>query len=190
MKIFKNYFNLYGFTLVEVIISLTIFILILVVVYSVHTLHQKSYQTGEARAEILQNGRVILERMTREIRQAKKIVTELSTDETGVTSTIMFEDGHNIVAIHYIHYFKEDINVKREVIAYYFSGDPNTYITRDASPPPGQEKLTTVIEPTQIIGEYVTDLSIWGVPVVNVFITLEKEDQKINLKTKILGRNL
>jgi hypothetical protein len=133
---------------------------------------------------------VVLERMTREVRQARDIVTELADDESGATSTILFEDGHDVSTIHYIHFFQDNKNIKREVIAYYFSGDPYTYVVWNATPPPGQEKLTTTTEAAQIIGEYVTRLDIWGSPTVNVSTTLEKGDQKINLKTKILGRNL
>jgi type II secretory pathway pseudopilin PulG len=187
---FRNQKFLTGFTLTEIIISLTLFVLILVIVFSIYALHQRVYTAGEARAEVLQNGRVVLERMTREVRQARDIVTELADDESGATSTILFEDGHDVSTIHYIHFFQDNKNIKREVIAYYFSGDPYTYVVWNATPPPGQEKLTTTTEAAQIIGEYVTRLDIWGSPTVNVSTTLEKGDQKINLKTKILGRNL
>lgn len=190
MNYFKRGVGQSGFTLTEVVIALALFVLISVVLYSIYTLHQKAYTTGEARAEILQNGRVILERMTREIRQAKNIVTELSDDETGATSTILFQDGHDISTIQYIHYFKEGFNIKREKIAYYFSGDSTTYVVWNANPPQGQEKIATTTEASQIIGEYVASLKIWGLPLINISINLEKGGQIVDLKTKILGRNL
>ena len=72
----KKCFQL-GLTLTELLVTITIFILITVIIYSTHILSQQSYREGEKAAEITQNGRVVLERVTREIRQAKEIVTEL-----------------------------------------------------------------------------------------------------------------
>ncbi len=86
--------NLTGLTLIEVIISITILILILFIVYSSYTLSIQSYVEGENIAEITQNGRVILERLSREIRQAKEIVTDLTEDRIGSLSEIKFHDGH------------------------------------------------------------------------------------------------
>lgn len=186
-----------GFTLVELLITIAIFILIVVVIFNIQLLSQKFYQQGETRAELLQNGRVILERMTREIRQAKEIVTELSDDETGATGTIEFQDGHDISFIHYLRYFRDDIaeTIKREEVAYYFSisGDAastSTYQAWDAEPPEGEILKTVSLENHQIIGEYVADLKIWGLEVINISMTLEKQDQTIELRTKIFGRNL
>lgn len=195
-----------GFTLTEMIVAITIFVLIIVAVYSAHTLSHRAYQEGERAAEITQNGRVILERMTREIRQAKEIITELPDDETGATSTIMFQDGHDISTIRYIRYFKDGTNIKREEVAYYFSDDPSTYVLWNArdennDPPGGPDSCDfeecpdcpptcKILEGPRIIGEYVNSLKLWGPPLINIFLALEKNDKTIDLKTKILGRNL
>ncbi len=83
-----------GFTLAEIIIVITIFVLIIIVVFSAYSLSQQSYQAGERAAEVIQNGRVILERITREIRQAREIVTELPTERVSPPSEIKVQDGH------------------------------------------------------------------------------------------------
>ena len=83
-----------GLTLIEAIISITILSLILFIVYSSFTLSRRSYIEGENIAEITQNGRVILERLSREIRQAKEIVTELPDDRTAPPAEIKVHDGH------------------------------------------------------------------------------------------------
>lgn len=179
-----------GFTLTELLVAMVILVLIVGAIYSGYVLSQKAYREGEMAAEINQNGRVILERMVREIRQTKEIVTSLSATSTDATSTIEFEDGHIVERYHYIHYFKEDNNVKREVKRYYFSGDPATYVVWNATPPPGEEKLATTTKEAKIIGEYVTDLGFWGGSVINIFINLKKADKEIDLETKVFGRNL
>lgn len=82
----------FGFTLVEILIVSSIFLILMIVVYSVFLFQQRAYKSGENSAEIIQNGRVVLERITRELRQAKKIISTLPANE------IKFQDGH-LVAI-------------------------------------------------------------------------------------------
>ncbi|MCX6759980.1 MAG: prepilin-type N-terminal cleavage/methylation domain-containing protein [Candidatus Nealsonbacteria bacterium] len=77
-----------GFTLTEMIVVSAIFCILIVVIYSVYLFQQRAYVSGESSAEIIQNGRVVSERMTRELRQAKKIISALPAEE------IRFQDGH------------------------------------------------------------------------------------------------
>ena len=179
-----------GFTLAELLIVISVLVLITGSIYPAYSLSQQAYREAEISVEMEQNGRVILERLSRELRQTKGIITELPDDESGATSTIIFQDGHDITSIRYIHFFKDGTNIKREVIAYYFSGDLATYVLWNAISPPGQERLTTTTEEAKVIGEYVNSLKFWSSPVINIFITLEKNNKSINLRTKILGRNL
>lgn len=86
MKIIKNKNK--GFTLPEIIVLSAVFCILMVVIYSVYLFNQKAYRIGENSAEIIQNGRVVLERITRELRQAKKIINNLPANE------IKFQDGH------------------------------------------------------------------------------------------------
>jgi len=85
----KKLFKQKGFSLAEMTIVTAILALIISTVYLAYVLNQRVYLAGENVAEITQNGRVILERMTREIRQAKEIVTELPEE-----NEIIFQDGH------------------------------------------------------------------------------------------------
>ncbi len=90
----KKLFLQKGFTLAEMIIVITIFILIIVVVYSTYVLSRRACLEGEKVAEVVQNGRVILERMSREIRQAREIVTEIPEERVNPSNEIKFQDGH------------------------------------------------------------------------------------------------
>jgi len=83
-----------GFTFLEMVIVIAIFLLITGVVFSIYFFNSKVYIAGESIAEITQNGRVILERITREIRQAKEIVTDLPEEELDPANEILFQDGH------------------------------------------------------------------------------------------------
>jgi len=184
----KEYQN-FGFTLSEMLIVVTIFVLIILTVYSAYFLSQRGYQKGEQVAEITQNGRVILERISREIRQAKEIITELSDDGSEISSIIEFEDGHITTRYYYICYYQEGSEVKRKVKRYYFPSDPSTFLSWDTTSP--VETLTTITtEGPVIIGEYVTNLEFWGSRIISISLTLEKKNKSIELETKIFGRNL
>ncbi len=90
----RKLFHQKGFTLTEIIIVVAIFSLIIVTVFSIYILNQQAYIEGEIKGEIIQNGRVILERMSREIRQARGIVTQLPEEKINPPSEIKFHDGH------------------------------------------------------------------------------------------------
>lgn len=259
-----------AFTLTEIIVTITILILIIGSIFSLYIFTQRAYQEGELASEILQNGRVILERMVREIRQTDEIITSLPDvpDNPGnpPPEEILFKDGHTKSIIetgtvqtatldsitlaasassedgyyegmfikitggtgsgqirqiddydgttkiakvknnwdtipdntsiykidtsyYYIHYLKDGTNMRRKVLTYYFSGDPDTYVPWNAIPPDGQTLEQQLLE-NEIIGEYVTSLKFWHSPVVNIAISLEKGGRTINLQIKVLGRNL
>lgn len=183
---FKN-----GFTLIEVSVTLAILSLVIGAVYGVYNLSQKTYGTQENVVEITQNGRVILERLAREIRQASEVATELPEEEALATSTIMFEDGHIEEAYHYIRYFKNDSLIRREVVGFYFSGDAEeNLVPWDAVPPVGQTLEEKPLQEIQTIGEYIGGLKFWGLGVINISLDLNKKESNLRLKTSVFGRNL
>jgi len=180
-----------AFTLTELLISITILVLINGAVYLSYNLSQKAYREGEKLAEITQNGRVIIERMNREIRQAKEIVGDFPEERAFAQEEIIFEDGHTTTTYHYIRYFKADGEIKREVTGYYFSGDPEeTLVPWDAVPPVGQTLQTKTLEEARTIGEWVLNLEFWGSKVINIALTLQKKDKVFILESEIFGRNL
>lgn len=183
-----------GFTLTEILVTISIFLIVTGVIYSGFLLSQRAYSESEISAEISQNGRVILERITREIRQADEIVTELSDEEPAESISpvggIVFEDGHISDSYHYIHYFEEEGSLEREVVAYYFSGNPGVYVPWNAIPPEGQTLETETLEIQKTVGEYVSGIKFWGTKLISISISLEKSQKTVELETKIFGRNL
>jgi len=179
-----------AFTLTELLITITILIIITGAVYLSYNLSQKAYRESEKAAEISQNGRVIIERITREIRQTKEIAGDFPEERESALSEITFEDGHISEPYHYIHYFKTNNTIKREVIGYYFSEDSEKNLQPwNAIPPSGQTLETKILEEAKIIGEWVDNLELWGSKEVNIALTLKKQDKILNLETKVFGRN-
>jgi len=261
-------FNQLGFTLTEVLIVISITVLIIVVICSAFVFNQRAYRDGEMAAEILQNGRVVSERMVREIRQAKEIVTVLPEEKIDPAQEVLFQDGHlplisetdlaqegntstitlslsssdindyykdifikitggtgagqirkinsyngqtkvaqlegswEIIPVsgstykidssyYYIHYYRDESNnIWRRIIAYYFFGDSNTFVPWNAIPPQDQTIQTQILENPRVIGEYVTNLEFWGIRLINISLTLEKQEKQVDFSTKVFGRNL
>jgi len=259
-----------SFTLTEIIVTITILILIIGAIFSLYISGQRAYQKGEAASELTQNGRLILERMTREIRQTGEIITPLpdvpDNPDDPPPEEIFFKDGHLLLILeegtaqgasqstitldlsassedgyyedtflkiisgtgsdqikkiidyegstkiatirgnwetipdtaskykvdasyYYIRYFKDGADIRRQILTYYFSGDPDAYVPWNAKPPAGETLEQELLE-DEIIGEYVTSLKFWQSPVINIVISLEKRGKTLDLQTKVFGRNL
>lgn len=196
-----------GFTIIEVTVTISILIIVIMAVLGISFLGQRFYQHGEARAEILQNGRIISERMARELRQADELVTQLpqvpDQPENPPSKEIEFQDGHLPSPYAYLgseyyyirYYIAEGTNeVHREYIVYCFDacGVCSEYFRWNDTKMEGEVEAGTF--PCQledrIIGEYAQDMSFWGAGLINISLTLQKDSEQIDLNTKVLGRNL
>ncbi|MFA5047789.1 MAG: prepilin-type N-terminal cleavage/methylation domain-containing protein [Patescibacteria group bacterium] len=183
-----------GFTLVELVIALTISILIFLIVIASYDFNQKLYSDIDTRSEIIQNGRVIIDRLVREVRQAQKMVTNLppdTSDPDNLPDEIIFQDGHDNSVIKYIRYYLTGSDLKRQVIAYYFADDPDNYVYWDATDnadPHGPP--TMIVLEDRVIGEYVDDVEFWGNKLININIYLYKNNHSEIINTAVYGRNL
>lgn len=179
-----------GFTLAETLIVIAVFGIVTAAVYEGYSLSHRAYKAGETDAEIIQNGRVILERLSREARQAREIVGGLPEEEAMATTTLLFEDGHIAESYHYIHYFLDQNSLNREVLGYYFSGDlDKNLMPWNAAPPVGQTLETEILEAPVVIGEYISEIKFWGSELIDISVDLEKQTKNINFRTKVHGRN-
>lgn len=185
--------NQKGFTLAEIVVVVTIFALIIILVLSIYILSQKAYFLGDNKSEIDQNGRIALDRMSREIRQAKEIVTDLpETDDNQdfpPADEIMFEDGHDSTEINYVRYHLEGTNLMRQYLYYYFTENQDIHVswnaTDESSNPPTEMEVED-----KLVGEYFNDLKFYEPGAINIYAELQKNSYSLYLNTKIFGRNL
>jgi len=183
-----------GLSLIEIVIAITISLLLLLIVTATYNINQKSYIETDSKAEITQNGRVILDRMVREIRQTPDIATELPPDTSNPNSLpdeLMFQDGHDISQIRYIRYYLDGTDIKRQIIVYYFPQAPDNYVhyyDTDSEPPHNPPQLSVLEE--KVVGEYVNDIEFWGDRLVSINIYLQKNNQTEIINTSVYGRNL
>ena len=96
---------------------------------------------------------------------------------------------------YYIYYYKDfNLNIQRKVYTCCFSLNqdcvqPETFVACDSTPPQGQILSEVVLEPSKIVGEFVDTIEFWGSNPVNIFLELKKDGKKIDLESKIYGRN-
>jgi len=188
----KIKYNKNGFSLIEVVMVISISVVLFLVVAMVYYISQTTYQKTDTRAEITQNCRVILDRIIRELRQSQAIITTLPADNSNpdtIPSEIKFLDGHDSSQILYIRYYLDGQDIKREYSRYYFASDPNTYVYISDIDQFGNNPIQEIVE-DKIVGEYASDLEFWGNGLININLYLIKNSETIIINTSIYGRNL
>lgn len=185
--------NKTGFTLLETLIGITIGALLLGLVLAVYTLTIRSVQASETRSELTQNSRVIIERLTRDLRQTRALATILppTADDPlhPPPSTLEILDGHNTAGYRYLRYYLDNASLKRQVKQYYFATDPTVFVPWDAEDDFGNPPLTTVLE-DELAGQYVSNLKFYGIDLIYIELTLTKGNITHTAASAVFGRNL
>lgn len=181
-----------AFTLIELLVSFAAGLLIFTAVLGLFSIGRRTIDRGGAQSEITQNGRVALERISRELRQAQALVTRIPETATvpgfPPPSSLEFEDGHDGSALNYIRYHLEGALLYREVSYYSFSSAPTThvsYTTRDAYGNPPTKTVTT----DEIIAEGFTKLEFFGDKTVTIRETLGTPISS-TFQTTVTARNV
>lgn len=179
-----------GFTLSELIITLSITMVILILIVSVYILSQRAFRKSQTRYELIQNARVFTDKITRELRQTGEIVTILTETSIGAPSEIMFQNGHNTATISYIKYYLDSADLKRQELHYYFASDPVTFVKWNADDGFGVTPTESIDEDI-LVGEYANSLSFFGAAnIINIKANFSKNGENNYIATKISGRNL
>jgi len=181
-----------GMTLIEILLAIYIGIMIFLAVTSIYLLAQRFYTLGTDRLEVVQNGRVTLDRLTRELRQTPEITTTLpeTKDDPGLPppSEIQFQDGHQTEEIRYFRYYLDINQLRRQIIVYFFPAEPETYVNWNAVDGAGDPPTSSVQE-DRLVGEYFNNLQFYGENEVSIEVSLNKNSVSTSLRNKIFGRN-
>lgn len=182
-----------GFTLMEVIISTSLFAIVIVLTSNIYLISQKTYNVNSNTAELTQNARVSLDRLSRELRQSTNIITALPATDTDPlnppASQIIFQDGHDISQTTYLKYYLDGANLMREHKAYYFDIDPTVYVTYNSIDQGGYPPREIILE-NRIVGEYFSSLKFWGAAgLINIGLELTKNQNNFSLTTSVYSRN-
>lgn len=182
-----------GFTLLEVIASLALFSIIILLVSDVYLVSQRAYNKNAAIAELTQNARVSLDRISRELRQSADIITSLPPTDTDPgnppSGQIFFRDGHDVTQITYLRYYLDGSNLMREHKAFYFDGDQSLYVAYGSLDQGGGSPREIVLE-NRVVGEYFSRLEFWGANgLTNISLGLTKNQNNFSVKTSVFSRN-
>lgn len=182
-----------GFTMPEIIVSIALFTIAILLTGSMYILAQKSYNKGSNQGELVQNARVCLDRISREVRQSVNVVTTLpetnDDPENPPAEEIFFQDGHDINQITYLHYYLSGSNLMRSHITYYFDEEPEIYVTYDSVDQYGDSPEELILE-NRIVGEYFDTIQFWGADnLVHISIKLTKNQNTVNVDTSVYCRN-
>lgn len=185
--------NKKGFTLLEIIVSLSLFAFLMLLVNSMFVVSQNAYNQGSDEGELIQNARVSMDRISRELRQADDIVTLMPINDTDISfppvNEIFFQDGHDVNKINYIRYYLNGTDLMRARIAYYFSIDPSVYVRWDSLDASSNPPQSVVLE-DRIVGEYFNNLRFWGDNgLINLSAQLIKKRATLNIDTRVFSRN-
>jgi len=185
--------NLTGFTLPEIMVSLAIFVMVILLTGSIFSLSQTSYKKSSDLAELTQNNRVYLDRLSRELRQSINIITTLPPIDDDPLNPpadqIIFQDGHDSSLITYIRYYLNGTDLMREHSAYYFDTDPDTYVAYNSLDQYGQPAQIIILE-NRVIGEYFNQIKFWGSNgLINTYLKLTKNTNSFEIETSAYGRN-
>lgn len=189
-----------AFTLLEILTAISIAMLVIIASYEVFNISYKTYKKNFASAELSQNARIALERMSRDIRQTTEILTSLPEDAlAGAPATeIKLQDGHNFWPtsgqIQYITYYLAGTDLHRRLSHYTFTlpcetAPTSTWVlwsTRD-----GENNLPTECTDTDVTkAEKISSLQFWGVKVITINLATSDETSTYHFETKALGRNI
>jgi len=179
-----------GFTIAELIISIFIGLLLISTVSSIFILNQRTFRKSNIKAELTQNARIVVDLMSREIRQAKSIVTTLPADGSNpatVAHELKFEDGHITSHVQYVRYYLNGTILQRQILAYYFDTDPTTYVRWDDINQFGGP--TEAVLEDRVIGENFSQVNFFGSQAITIELLLQKLKETIDMQSIIDPRN-
>ncbi|MBU1036749.1 hypothetical protein KKF32_01775 [Patescibacteria group bacterium] len=181
-----------GFSFIEIVIVSALAFIILFVIYDIFLISQKANRLGDEKLELIQNGRIILDRLSRELRQTPDLVTELPStkDEVGFppANELQFQDGHDLEDIQYLRYYLNSQLLNRQRIVYYFFDEPETYVYWDSHDEFEDPPEFSILE-EKTIAEYINNIQFYGNKVIYIDVLLNKNETNEHLFTGVWGRN-
>ncbi len=182
-----------GFTLIELLVSLAGGILVLFAILNIFSFSREALRVGGTRAELIQNTRIALERIARDLRQAETLVYPLPEDDNDPQnpplSEIEFHDGHDSDALLYIRYHLENETLLRESSYYSFPADPNLHVSHDAVDEFGTSPVKTILDDA-LVAEHVDLIEFFGEENITTRITVSENTITLTTPTTIFARNL
>jgi len=179
-----------GFSLIEILVAISLSLIILGALYSIYYISQKIYVKSSNKAELNQNGRISLERIARDLRQTSQITTDLLTINDPPSPLIMFQDGNDTSRIQYIEYSLVSNELHRKLI-HYCPASPSPCDSPDDWVVYNTPNSSSAIDENTIKANKITSLVFYGGQVITVGITTsDNQDNSAHFQTEVYCRNI
>ncbi|MFW5888235.1 MAG: PilW family protein [Patescibacteria group bacterium] len=178
-----------GFTLLEIMVALSLFAIITIMVTSMYILSNRAAGRSSAKAEMAQNIRVSFNRINREVRQSPEVVTDLSSNKSEASSRLIFENGHNEEEIFYIKYYLDGTDLRRSEIVYYFPSEEEEYVSYNTLNQENESPEEKTVE-DRLVGENFKELKFWkDEDLIKTEACLEKAGRELCSGGGVYNRN-
>lgn len=195
-QLIKKLFNYHprAFTLIELVVAIGVALVVVSSTIAITILVQREVASGSNKFDSVQSTRVVVDRITRDLRQTNNIVTVLSDITDGVpgSNNIEFENGHDeTLGINYIEYYLAEGNLIKQTHHYYFASAPETYVLWSAKDAFNQGPLLS-IDSTDVVANNISNISFLknGTSLAVFSVTSSTNQKDSTMQTQILLRNL
>lgn len=155
----------HGFTLVELILAASIASVLAGLTAASYIAIQRLVVRGQDDLVAAQTARVIIDRVSRDLRQAETVVNLIPPDSASGLTTLEFEDGHEVdpAGPTYITYSLEGTTVRRNRHYYYLQSNPGQRLPYNAGVVgQGGFSVSEVTGENYLIADGVSDLRFYG----------------------------
>ena len=187
-----------GFTLVELLVAIIISSILIGVTVQTYTLFRKAVVQDESRSQLNQNGRVALDRLTREIRLTPELLTifpaNVADNSVVQPEEIEFQDGYvSVMDTSYLTYHRYYLNgttLELDIKQYYFASQPTVRVDAASVDSSNNPPISQIIS-TQAIAQEVSSFNLYGrKPLQIVLTTSDNFNQLYPLRSNVTGRNI
>ncbi len=177
-------------TLVEVLVAVAIGAMITAISVQIYGQLRVAIARDQGKNDVVQNARVALDRLARDLRQANEFVTVMPAAYlAGDPPEFEFEDGH-ADDLTYRRYYIDGSTLKVDTKQYTFSTAPNTRVRWNVVNGSGQRPTATVLSTLDVAdGVYAVEMYGTNAEVTIIVTTRNLDGQEFKLRTRAYARN-
>ncbi|GEM_PF-1875995 len=189
-----------GYTLAELLIASSVSLVLVAMSTGIYVSVNSQVGQGEVEIVLAQNGRAVIDRISRDVRQAVDFATEIPAERVDAVSAIEFEDGHSVsqAGPTYIEYSFTNVTdgigeIVRQRHYYYHVSDNSVHLPY-SSGTVGENGFSKQIisSDTYTIAEDVASLEFYGTDyLVKIDVTLQQkaDGETLDLHSAVAKRN-
>jgi type II secretory pathway pseudopilin PulG len=184
-----------AFTVVELVVALFISSILVSATTATYSLFRRSLIIDQSRVNLSQNARIVIDRLSRELRLTQDVVTTVPANVSDLSVSqpgqIEFQDGA-ANDLTYRRYYISGSTVELDIKEYLYpsgtSGAPTGRVLWNAPAISGKTPVANVIS-TQDIADNAQSFVFYGGDFLQLYFTTTDGLQSFTARTTILGRN-